>query len=176
MMKKALLAVALSCAMPAIAFAGTCAAPGTPITQGANAVTGTTCGGDAATFGGGICSGSQAFDPATPVAIYQIEVGATNNFNLVISGAGAAFNPAIALIAPGACGPTAPCYASGNDANGAGQGETLPDGGAMFPENIPAGSYYAAVFSFESGSASCGDFTLTAAPTLPVKLQSFTVG
>lgn len=174
-MKKTLLAIALCSLAPVVAFAGTCEAPGTPITQSANSVSGTTCTGGDATFGGGICSGSQAFDPATPVAIYAIQVGATNDFNLTVADSGG-FNAAVALIAPGACGPTAPCYAQGNDANAAGGGETLPDGGAHFPANIPSGTYYAAVFSFDSGASSCGQFTLTAAPTLPVQLQSFTVG
>lgn len=176
-MKKVLLAVGLSCAMPAVALAGTCSAPGAPITQGSSTaqVVGTTCGGDAASFGGGICSGSQAFDPATPVGIYEVQVGATNDFNIVIEDT-APYNAAVALIGPGACGPTAPCYASGNDANAAGGGETLPDGGAHFPANVAAGTYYAAVFSFDSGAASCGQFKMTIGPTLPVQLQSFTVG
>lgn len=176
-MKKTLLAVALSFVMPVAAFAGTCAAPGTPISVGSATaqVAGTTCGGDAATFGGGICSGSQAFDPSTPVGIYQVNVGATNDFNIVITDT-APYNSAIALIGPGACGPTAACYAQGNDANAAGGGETLPDGGAHFPANVAAGTYYAAVFSFDTGAANCGAFTMTIGPTLPVQLQSFTVG
>ena len=172
---KKILAIALSLAAPA-AFAGTCAAPGTPISAGDTnpQVTGTTCGADAG-FGGGICSGSQAFDPSTTVAIFQVEVGATNDFNIQVSDT-APYNAAVALIGPGACGPTAPCYASGNDANAAGGGETLPDGGAHFPPNVAAGTYYAAVFSFDSAPNNCGQFSMTIGPTLPVTLQSFTVG
>jgi hypothetical protein len=170
---KKILAVALCFATP-VAFAGTCAAPGAPITQGGTHIDGTTCGADA-TFGGGICSGSQFFDPTTPVGIYQIEVGATNDFNLVVTDT-APYNAAIALIGPGSCGPVAPCFASGNDANAAGGGETLPDGGVHFAPNIAAGTYYAAVFSFDSGPAGCGAFGMDVGPTLPVQLQSFTVG
>lgn len=173
---KKILAIALSLAAPA-AFAGTCAAPGPAITVGSNTaqiVDASSCGTDAG-FGGAICSGSQFFDPATTVAIYQIDVGATNEFNIIIADT-APYNAAVALLAPGACGPTAPCFASGNDANAAGGGETLPDGGADFPPNAPAGSYFAAVFSFDSAPGNCGTFSMTVTPTLPVSLQSFTVG
>ena len=170
---KKILAIALSLATP-VAFAQTCAAPGGPITAGGTTVTGNTCGTDNG-FGGGICTGSQGFDPATTVAIYAVQVGATNNFHITVQDT-APYNAAIALINPGACGPLAPCYAQGNDANAAGGGETLPDGGGNFPANIPAGTYYAAVFSFDSAPAGCGAFSMTVHPVLPVQLQSFTVG
>lgn len=169
---KKILAVALSLTASS-AFAGTCADPGAPITTGGTSVSGTTCGADAG-FGGAICSGSQFFDPATTVAIYEVQVGATNDFNVEVTDT-APYNAAVALINPGTCGPTAACYASGNDANAAGGGETLPDGGVNFPANIPAGSYYAAVFSFDSGPAGCGAFSMTVNPVLPVQLQSFSI-
>lgn len=170
---KKILAVALCLATP-VAFAGTCAVPGTAITVGGTTVTGDSCSGADTGFGGGICSGSQVFDPATPVAIYEVDVGATNSFNIIVADT-APFNAAIALIGPGACGPTAACAAQGNDANAAGGGETLPDGGGNFA-TLAAGVYYAAVFSFDSGAAGCGAYSMTVNPTLPVQLQSFTVG
>lgn len=177
-MKKTLLAVVLAAA-PAFAFAGTCASPGGPITVGSDTtpqITGNSCtDGESASFGGGICSGALPFDPSTPVALYTVTVGATNSFNIVVEDT-APFNAAIALLNPGACGATAPCYGGANDANAAGGGETLPDGGGDFPNNIPAGNYLAAVFSTDSAPANCGAFTLRVSNVLPVQLQSFTVG
>ena len=168
---KKILAIALSLATP-IAFAQTCAAPGGPITAGGTTVTGNTCGTDNG-FGGGICTGSQVFDPSTTVAIYAVQVGATNSFHITVEDT-APYNAAIALLGPAACGFAAPCVAA-NDANAAGGGETLPEGGGNFP-TLAAGTYYAAVFSTESGSAGCGQFSMTVHPVLPVQLQSFTVG
>lgn len=158
------------------AHAGTCAAPGPPLSggDGMPAVSGTTCGADS-TFGGAICTGSQPFHPTTTVAIYELIVGSSNDFELSVQDT-APYNAAVALIGPGACGPTAPCYAAGSDASPAGGGEYLPEGGGHFPPNIPAGSYYAAIFSFDVPPNNCGEFYMIAFPYLPVELQSFTVG
>jgi hypothetical protein len=169
---KNILAIALCLATP-VAFAQTCAAPGGPAT-GANTpftASGNTCSGADATFGSSICSG-QTITSGTPVAIYAVQVGATNAFSFSVADT-APFDSALALIGPGACANSTGCVDS-NDANGAGGGERLPQTGNFAQQS--AGTYYAAIFSFNTGTAACGAYTLTVNPTLPVQLQSFTVG
>lgn len=170
---KKLIAVALCIATPA-AFAQTCGAPGGPAT-GANTpftVSGNTCtAGQADTgFGGSICSG-QNITSGTPVAIYAVTVGATNGFNFSVTDT-APFDSALALIGPGSCANSTGCVDS-NDANAAGGGERLPAAG-NFPQQSQ-GTYYAAVFSFNAGTAACGAYTLTINPTLPVELKNFSI-
>lgn len=165
---KNVLAIALCLATPA-AFAQTCAAPGGPVTQ-PTTVTGNTCTGADATFGGSICS-SQAITSGTPVAIYALTVGATNAFSIAVTDT-APFDSALALIGPGACSNATSCVDS-NDANAAGGGETLPQTGSFAQQ--AAGTYYAAVFSFNAGAAACGAFSMTVNPTLPVQLTNFSI-
>lgn len=171
---KKVLAIALCFATP-VAFAQTCATPGGPA-NGGNApfvASGNTCTSGQAdlTFGGSICSG-QNITSGTPVAIYQVTVGATNAFHLSVTDT-APFDSALALIGPGACSSATGCVDS-NDANAAGGGENLPDGGGNFATQ-GAGTYYAAVFSFNAGANACGAYTLTIHPTLPVELKSFSI-
>lgn len=170
-MKNLLAACAISLFAP-VAFAQTCAAPGGPVATAPTTVSGNTCtaGTADATFGGSICSG-QTITSGTPVAIYAVTLGATNGFFMANTDT-APFDSALALIGPGACANSTGCVDS-NDNNAAGGGERLPQAG-NFPQQT-AGTYYAAVFSFNTGAAACGAYSLTINPTLPVELKSFAI-
>lgn len=168
-MKKVIAAVALCLATPA-AFAQTCAAPGGPVSSAPTSVSGNTCTSGDATFGASICAG-QSITSGTPVAIYAVQVGASNGFFLNVTDT-APFDSALALIGPGSCANSTGCVDS-NDNNAAGAGERLPQVG-NFPEQA-AGTYYAAVFSFNTSTAACGAYSLTINPTLPVELKNFSI-
>ena len=171
-MKKLLTACIISLFAP-VAFAQTCAAPGGPAT-GANTpytTTGTTCGADTTSFGTSYCAGG-IVTPGAPAAVVQVNLGATNGFNVSMTTSTATFNPAIFLVGPTTCGSTAACVDS-NDANGAGMGEVLPSAGTNIAQQ-PAGTYYVVISSTTSAS-DCGAYSLTVNPVLPVELKTFSI-
>ena len=155
------------------AFAQTCAAPGGPA-NGGNApynTSGTTCGGDTTSFGTSYCTGG-IVTPGAPAAVVAVDLGTTNHFTVNMTTTTATYNPAIFLVGPNGCGSTTACPDQ-NDANGAGQGETLPSQGTEIPQQA-AGRYYVVITSTTS-AADCGTYALTVNPTLPVALQNFSI-
>ncbi|MEP6605876.1 MAG: hypothetical protein ABJA60_07130 [Nitrosospira sp.] len=174
-MKKVLIASLLAVCAPA-AFAQTCTAPAGPANSGNVPFTtpaiDTCTAGDSTSFGSSICGGQVMQNQ--PVAIVQVDAGATNAFTVNVATTTAGFDPAVYLIGPGACGPATAC-ADSNDANGPGATESLPSVGATL--TVAAGTYYLAVGTTNSGPGivGCGSVTITVNPTLPVELKNFSI-
>lgn len=172
-MNKFALAAALALVTP-IAFAQTCTTPangdaGWTTAPASN--TGNTCGASdefAQVCGGGIFS-------AGPSNVWKVQVGDGNNFTVTVTPTDTTYDTALFLVGPGACGPAAGCPTGGDADNaGAGDAETLSFSG------IAAGTYYIVVDSTAgsantAGSASCGNYSLAVAGTLPVELKSFSI-
>jgi len=103
--------------------------------------------------------------------IFTVHLSGTQTGSFDVTNVQAGFNPAIVLFQAAdatACLVASNCIGLPADANGAGGSESLPFTGDA------AGDYYVAVTG-SPGSGTCGTFTWTGTPTLPVKLENFSV-
>lgn len=146
------------------ASAQTCAAPAswTPDTTGTPTLQGTTCGHES-----GITSVCQATFGAPGAAfVALVNIADTGTFTNIAftGGAGYTYSAYFVPQATG-CNTDGACTTSTSGATPARH------------TNLPAGQYYMIVTGadFDAPNA-CGTFTATADGTLPVTLQSFTVG
>ena len=150
------------------AFAQTCSAP-THLDSNTT-VNGNTCGGDQSFTD--ICGGA-TLTGASNVYSWTVGAAATVNGSVTVTptGAGATFDPGIAIVSGTTCsGALGNCTGTA-DANGSGGAETI----ALTGNASAAGTYYLIVSSFSTtGANQCGAYSL-AAGTLPVKLQSFSI-
>jgi hypothetical protein len=168
-MKRNLLcgAVALAVLFSASAGAQTCAAPDTtwhPDTTGAPPLSGTTCGHETGIIS--VCQGAGGAPAAAYVAQVNIADAPDGTFTNIDFTGGAGYNIAVYLV-PTASG----CNA---DAACTTVGDATTD---MLHADIPAGSYYLIITGADFDAPnSCGTFSAVANGTLPVTLQSFTVG
>lgn len=166
------LAALASAAFSMSAGAQTCAAPASwnPATNGAPDLTGTTCGhedGIAST-----CSGANGAPQKAFVAKVSVSAEGTFTGITLTDNSSGAFHPLLAVVpasspCPDASGDVSPCTTSGDSSN--------PVQHAV----IGPGSYYLIVTGNDldiGATPGCGAFTLHADGTLPVSLQSFTVG
>lgn len=168
MMKKTILAVAVSATMmfAGSAFAQVCTAtPGTTVLNGA--ASGTTVNFDTCAASDqliAVCSGANSIGTATDT-IWRVDVGpGAHSGSFTISTTNAAYDIYAGLIS-GACSGAGFCPLEADSA-GPGGTETLG------PVNSLAnGEYYLIVTTFASG---CGPVSVTV-PTLPVSLQQFSV-
>lgn len=126
-------------------------------------------------FNGDTCAGTDQLvntcGDATAIGnaketIYSVTLGATNSATFSVVGTG--FNPYIALMSGAACNSLDGCGAFENAGNA---GTPVAIGPTA---NSPAGQYWL-VITDPSNAAGCGTFALTATPTLPVQLQSFSI-
>jgi hypothetical protein len=168
-MKRNLLcgAVALAVLFSASAGAQTCAAPDTtwhPDTTGTPSLTGTTCGHESGIIS--VCQGAGGAPAAAYVAQINIADAPDGSFTNIDFTGGAGYTISAYLV-PTASG----CNA---DAACTTVGDATTD---MLHADIPAGSYYLIITGADFDAPnSCGTFSAVANGTLPVTLQSFTVG
>ena len=141
--------------------AETCTAAQGTLTSPASP-TGNTCGNNAAF--GDICSGGTESFNGAGVDVYQINVGASENFTFSVTST--AFFPNIFLIGT-SCNDTVNCTV--NQTNGTGSVSS----GAV--TTAPAGTNFIVVADTGVDSPGCGAYTLSLTGTLPVKLQSFSI-
>ncbi|MBX3690133.1 hypothetical protein [Dokdonella sp.] len=150
------------------ASAGTCAAPTSwqPDTSGVAPLTGTTCGPGNETGIISVCQGGFGAPGAAFVAL--VNVAAAGTFTTITNTGGAGYALAVYWVPQASgCNTDANCTASGSEGSG---GNTLHN-------DLPPGSYYVIVTGADFDSAgACGTFTLSADGSLPVTLQSFSVG
>lgn len=149
------------------AGAQTCALPDTtwhPDAAGNPPLTGTTCGNEAGIIS--VCQGAAGAPAAAYVAQVTIADAPNGSFTNIDFTGGAGYTISAYLV------PTA----SGCNADAA--CTTVGDGTTdMLHGDIAAGSYFLIVTGADfDGPGSCGTFTAAANGTLPVTLQSFTVG
>ena len=146
-----------------MAFGQTCAAPGGPVTVSPSNFNSTCTATDEFNS---ICGGSVTAIGTS--AVYRVQVGAVNNFNITVTPSVGTYDHAIFLIGPGSCLQTTPCVAD-NDAAGPGAPETI-----AIPPNTPAGTYYLVIDS-TAAATGCVPSNVVFAGTLPVSLQNFSV-
>lgn len=101
-------------------------------------------------------------------AIYQVQLGATNNPTFTVNGTG--FAPYIALMNGPACNSINSCVSNGENAGNAGTNVVLDPG-----DNLAAGTYFLFITDQSGAAAACGAFSLVTTPVLPVSLQKFSV-
>ena len=159
-------AIALSALFSASAGAQTCASPATwnPDTSGVPVLSGTTCGPGNETGIISVCQGG--FGAPAAAYIAQINVAAAGTYTNITFTNGAGYSLA-AFVVPtsSGCNTDANCTASGDA------------GSPMLHGDTPPGSYYLIITGADFDPAgACGTFTATANGTLPVTLQSFSVG
>jgi hypothetical protein len=112
------------------------------------------------------CGNVEALNGAG-VAIYQVNVGSTNNYSLQVNSS--AFIPWIGFIA-GTCSSNTQCK---DDVTTSAPGTVTT---ATYTDaTTPGGTYYLIVGDTDVDSPGCGAFTVTWGPNLPVALQSFNV-
>lgn len=101
------------------------------------------------------------------VAIYQVDVGATNSYTLTV--AAAAFTPWLGYIGS-PCNSLTTCF---DDVTIAGPGTIST---ALHTQaDTPGGTYYLIVGDVSIDSPGCGSFVVTWGQNLPVQLQDFSV-
>lgn len=113
-----------------------------------------------------ICAGSVTSIGTS--AVYQVQVGAANDFTVTVTPSVASYDHAIFLIGPGSCAQTTPCVADADNA-GPGAAETIDPA-----PNTPAGTYYLVIDSTAS-AVGCVPSTVAFSGPLPVSLQNFSV-
>ena len=165
---------ALAVLFSASAGAQTCAGPDTswhPDTSGTPALgaggTLSTCGHETA-----LISACQAgFGAPGAAYIAQVTTSASGTYtSIAVSGDTAAFTPTLYVVRTTAAGA---CDTAGGDTGTCQTSSSI----AVQAANIPPGDYYLIVTGADFDSAgACGQFQLTANGSLPVSLQSFTVG
>lgn len=101
-------------------------------------------------------------------AIYQVQLGATNNPTFTVNGTG--FAPYVALMTGPACNSVNSCASNGEAAGNAGENVILDPA-----DNLTAGTYFLFVTDQTGSAAACGQFSLVTTPVLPVSLQKFSV-
>ncbi|MBA8883936.1 hypothetical protein [Dokdonella fugitiva] len=156
-------ATALAALFSVSAGAQTCAAPAswTPDAGGNPVINDTTCGHET-----GIVGTCQTFTAPAAAYVAQIDVAAAGTFTDITFTGGAGYTIAAYLVpSASGCNANAPCTTTGD-------GTTH-----MLHGDIPPGNYYLIVTGADfDASGACGTFTMQANGTLPVTLQSFTVG
>ena len=129
-------------------------------------------------FPGNDCGNNAAFNNAltfcggtsysgTGTDVWQISLGAAQNFTFSVTSA--VFTPDIALFASGSCLDNSNCVNATDYSTGTG---TATSG--TFTGNA-AGTYFIVVTDSTAAGAQCGAYNLTVNPTLPVKLQDFSI-
>lgn len=164
-MKKIISGIAAAAAIAAapMAFAQTCGAPGGPVTTSPSSFNSTCTATDEFNS---ICAGSVTAIGTS--AVYAVQVGAVNSFQITVTPSAGTYDHAIFLIGPGSCAQTAPCVADADNA-GPGAAEVLSPAA-----NIPAGTYYLVIDS-TAAATGCVPSTVSFTGTLPVTLQNFSV-
>ena len=130
-------------------------------------LSGTTCGPGNET---GIISTCQTnFGAPGAAFVALINVATAGTFTNITYTNGSGYSLAAYFVPQASgCNADAACTASG--ASGGGAGDT-------FHADLPAGAYYMIITGADFDAAgACGTFTATANGTLPVTLQSFSVG
>lgn len=148
------------------ASAGSCAVP-TPWatdTGGSPVLSGTTCGPGNETGIISVCQGGSGAPAAAFVALVNIAAAGTYTNITFTNGAGYSLGAYLVPQASG-CNTDANCTASGDI------------GSPMLHADSPPGQYYLIITGADFDNAgACGTFTATANGSLPVTLQSFSVG
>ncbi|HEY6941365.1 hypothetical protein [Dokdonella sp.] len=168
-MKRNLLcgATALAALFSMSAGAQTCASPDTswhPDAAGTPALSGTTCGHEAGIIS--VCQGAGGAPAAAYVAQVTIADAPGGSFTNIdfTGGAGYAISAYLVPTSSG-CNADAACTTVGDATTN------------MLHGDIPAGSYFLIITGADfDAPGACGPFTAAADGTLPVTLQSFTVG
>lgn len=169
-MKFSLLGGALVAMLSMSANAQTCGSPDTswhPDTTGTPTLNGSTCAHETTLISA--CQGGFGAPGAAYVA--QVTTAASGTYtNIAVTGDTAAYTPTLYVVRTSIAGA---CDTAGGDTGTCQTSSSI----AVQAANIPAGDYYLIVTGadFDSQGA-CGSFTLTANGSLPVTLQSFTVG
>lgn len=102
-------------------------------------------------------------------AIFNVTLGASNNFTITVVSTTANFTPEVSFIgAP--CASTTGCIVDSAVAQG-----TATNGPSAAVTGQPAGGYFLIVNDVYAESPGCGNFNATFIGTLPVKLQNFSV-
>ena len=162
-------AFALAALFSTSAGAQTCTTPASwqPDTGGNPSLTGTTCGPGNETGIISTCMGGFGAPGAAFVAL--INVAAAGTFTNITYTNGAGYSLAAYFVPQASgCNTDANCTATGS--SGGGAANTLH-------ADLPPGSYYMIITGADFDAAgACGTFTATANGTLPVTLQSFSVG
>lgn len=146
------------------ASAQTCASPAAwqPNEQGTPPLTGTTCGNESGIVS--VCQGASGAPAAAYVA--RVNVTAEGTYTQIGFTGGAGYTISAYLVPEASgCNADAACT-------------TVGDGSTqMAHTDTPPGSYYLILTGADfDAPGSCGTFTATANGTLPVTLQSFSVG
>lgn len=134
--------------------------------------TGNTCTGtNHITNYGGVCATDLPFPYPGPELIYQLNLGPGNNPSFSANLTGSTGDLALFLVGS-ACGTGTNCVAHSQDAIGAGAGPETIAAAAQAP-----GTYFLYIDSYYGSPtpASCGTYSLTITPPLPVELLEFDV-
>ncbi len=168
MMKK-LLGVAIAATgcliLAQVASAQTC----TPFSGTIQGATGTVSGNSCQAGGSTLalaCGNVESFNGAG-VAIYQVDVGATNGYTITVTSA--AFVPWLGYIF-NTCSSGTPCI---DDVTRNGQGAIST--AAHTQVDTPGGTYYLIVGDLDVDVPGCGAFSVAWGQNLPVQLQGFSV-
>lgn len=161
-------AIALATLFSASAGAQTCASPDTdwhPNTSGSPSLSGSTCGHETGIIS--TCQTNFGAPGAAYVALINVALAGTFTNITYTNGAGYSLAAYFVPQASG-CNTDAACTATGSAGGGA--ADTLH-------ADLPPGQYYMIITGADfDAPGACGDFTATANGTLPVTLQSFSVG
>ena len=154
--------IMLGCLLAGDLFAQACATfDGTD--NGGGAYSGNTCGKNLGLTS--ICGGT---DPANGAgsSIFQVNIGTPDDRTFTVVSSTAGFNPELAFIAS-PCSSLTSCIV--DDTNNT---QTVgPDATPI----LPAGTYFLIVSDLNPETPGCGDFNLSIALFIPVRLQEFSV-
>lgn len=147
------------------AMAQTCTGFSGTISGAQGSVTGNSCQAGGSTLAQA-CTNAETLNGAG-VAIYQVNVGATNSYTLTVNST--AFVPWLGFIA-GTCSSNTACK---DDVTRAGNGSITT--AAHTEADTAGGTYYLIVGDVDVDTPGCGAFTVTWGQNLPVSLQNFSV-
>jgi hypothetical protein len=170
MMMKKLLGVAIAatgCLMLAqVASAQVCTGFSGTISGATGTLNGNSCQAGGATLAQA-CTNGDILNGAG-VAIYQVDVGATNSYTLTVTSA--AFIPWLGYIGLPGCSSATTCI---DDVTIGAPGtiSTAPHTQA----DTPGGTYYLIVGDVSADAGACGAFSVSWGQNLPVQLQDFSV-
>jgi len=161
---------ALAALFSASVGAQTCGSPDDswhPDASGSPVLAGTTCGAETALISA--CQGGFGSPGAAYVA--RVTTTAEGTYSqIAVGGDTGSFTPTLYVVRTSVAGA---CDTAGGDTGTCQTSSSI----AAQAANIPPGQYYLIVTGADfDAPGSCGAFTLTANGTLPVSLQSFTVG
>ncbi len=161
----AVAAVCVSFVATGLAFGQACTANGTPITTPVSAVAHNNCNNGLTQLK--MCTNGDTLNGAG-IDIYQVTVGAGNNFSVTVSSS--AFTPNIALTSTTVCGSNSPCKFD----------VVAPQAAAPFSATgnasaLAAGNYFLFVADTGADAPGCGTYNLTVTAQLPVELKNFSV-